>query len=212
MPILHDATPPQHWPAQITFLTRSRLSASIPNSHIPYILSPKSAPPVPISSYSHVKIKPITDPKHPANGQNGLYATKKIKPRELIVPYLGMIHARIEGEKTIHDESDYDLSLLRISIPSSSLEGDSEDSSGFTIIDIGIDASTHGNVARTVNDYRGIGARPNAEFRQITHPSTGGTGREVAVGMEVWSLEKGVNKGEEILVSYGKGWWNARNG
>lgn len=209
MHIEHDASPPPHWPAQITFLTRSRLSPSIPKTHLSYILSPKFTPPAPASSYSNVKIKPITDLKHPAYGQNGLYATKKIKPREKILPYLGVIHARIEGEKSVHDESDYDLSLLRVSVPLSH-GGDSEDS--FDTIDIGIDASTHGNVARMINDYRGVEARPNAEFKQITQPSTYGNRSEIAVGMEIWSLENGVNKGDEILVSYGKGWWNARNG
>lgn len=209
MPIEHDASPPQHWPAQITFLTRSRLSPSIPKTHLSYILSPKITAPAPASSYSHVKIKPIIDLKHPAHGQNGLYATKKIKSRGMILPYLGIIHARIEGEKSVHDESDYDLSLLRVSVPSS--HGiESEDN--FDVIDIGIDASTYGNVARMINDYRGIEARPNAEFKQITQPSTSGNRSRIVVGMEIWSLENGIKKGDEILVSYGKGWWDARNG
>lgn len=67
-----------------------------------------------------------------------------------------------------------------------------------------------GNEARFINDYRGVADRPNAEFREIWDDRRGER------GMGVWVLgggkgrEKGVRKGEEILVSYGRGFWDAR--
>ena len=95
-----------------------------------------------------------------------------------------------------HAESNYDLSLDRE-------------------LCIGIDADKKGNEARFINDYRGIAERPNAEFKEIWDE------RRKERGMGVWVLPegksgkgkgKGVRKGEEILVSYGKGFWGARRG
>jgi hypothetical protein len=220
----HDAPPPPHWPHQIVYLTRSRLSPAFPASHRPFVeLVTAPRPTLPAAL---VKIRPITEQGHPANGQNGLFASKKIKERSLIVPYLGVIHAKVAGEKSRHDDSDYDLSLMRLSVKSKDMpsvhknvtghdrEPPAEDS--YCVIDIGIDASTHGNVARMINDYRGIpgATRPNAEFRHAMTSSkvllVGQTTIKPVSGMEVWSLEKPIAKGEEILLSYGKGFWNAR--
>ena len=58
--------------------------------------------------------------------------------------------------------------------------------------------------ARLINDYRGITERPNAVFEERR------TGQG-ELRMSVWSASKGIKKGEEILVSYGKSWWAARN-
>lgn len=58
-----------------------------------------------------------------------------------------------------------------------------------------------GNAARFVNDYRGIGSKPNCEFR--TSSSEG------YLRMEIWTLTE-IKKGDELLISYGKGWWGAR--
>lgn len=68
-----------------------------------------------------------------------------------------------------------------------------------------IDASCMGNEARFVNDYRGIKAKPNAMFKDSTLSSQG------ELGMAVWSGCQAISRGEEILVSYGKSWWNARH-
>lgn len=96
-----------------------------------------------------------------------------------------------------HTESDYDLSLLRISA------ADSRNPFPEYHLSIGVDAAVSGNAARFVNDYRGIGSAPNAEFRL-------GTGEGGELRMEIWSLKCGIAKGDEILVSYGKSWWGAR--
>lgn len=68
---------------------------------------------------------------------------------------------------------------------------------------MGVDAGTMGNEARFINDYRGIQAKPNALFCD----------RRTATGelrMSICSSSKGIKKGEEILVSYGKSWWRGR--
>ena len=85
-------------------------------------------------------------------------------------------------------ESDYDLSLYR-----------SQDG-----VNVGVDASRMGNEARFINDYRGIREQPNAKFVDERSAETG------RLEMGVWSGHQGIKKGEEILVSYGKGWWQAR--
>jgi hypothetical protein len=37
-----------------------------------------------------------------------------------------------------------------------------------------------------------------------------GQGENGELRMEIWALKNGIGKGEEVLVSYGKGWWGAR--
>lgn len=68
---------------------------------------------------------------------------------------------------------------------------------------VGIDASTMGNQARFVNDYRGIARQPNAVFLD-------GQTSSGELCMSVWSSNREIKKGEEILVSYGKSWWQNR--
>jgi SET domain-containing protein len=83
-------------------------------------------------------------------------------------------------------ESDYDLSLLRLS------DGTS----------IGVDASRMGNEARFVNDYRGVKQKPNAIFADSRS-------RSGELQICVRSRDE-IKKGQEILVSYGKSWWTSR--
>lgn len=108
--------------------------------------------------------------------------------------YLGRLH----GGATTSDESDYDLWLDRE-------------------MDVAADAAGEGNEARFVNDYRGVNGREraNAQFGNVWCERWG----EVCVG--VWALgggnkkkkksdAGGIRKGEEILVSYGRGFWEER--
>lgn len=60
-----------------------------------------------------------------------------------------------------------------------------------------------GNEARFINDYRGIANKPNALFKEIRTASG-------EMRMSVWSGSETIPKGKEILVSYGKSWWRAR--
>lgn len=106
-------------------------------------------------------------------GQFGLFASKKIPPQTYLLDYLGEVHC---DERP---SSDYDLSLYRTP------DG---------LISIGVDASAMGNEGRFVNDYRGIRARPNAQFEE----------RRTEIGelrMSIWTCSEAIKKGEEILVS-----------
>lgn len=104
-----------------------------------------------------------------------------------------------------HANSNYDLSLDRE-------------------LGIGIDADKCGSEARFINDYRGVAGAPNAEFREIWDGNRGEKGMGVFVLREGkggkgkhgkgkgdgGNIGKGIKKGEEILVSYGRGFWGAR--
>jgi hypothetical protein len=142
--------------------------------------------------YTNVKITRISNASHPAQGQYGLYATEHLPPDSFILPYLGFVHDQMESDET----SDYDLSLDRD-------------------LAIGVDASKMGNEARFINDYRGISTGPNAEFRDILVDVGFGI-VEKRMGVFVLSAGKsgkrarGIGKHEEILVSYGKGFWTER--
>lgn len=98
------------------------------------------------------------------------------------------------------EASDYDLSLvkLRASEFPGVVTGDQE------WISVGVDAARFGNEARFINDYRGVGQAPNATFQERVIDG------ELRIG--VFAGPRGIAKNEEILVSYGKGWWAARCG
>jgi hypothetical protein len=142
--------------------------------------------------YGNVRITPVTDVSHPAYGQHALCTTQHLLPDTFIMPYLGYVH----NQKDIDETSDYDLSLDRE-------------------FGIGVDATTMGNESRFINDYRGVSTAPNAEFRDIFFDI--GTGKvDKRVGVFVLSAgksgkrAKGIGRGQEILVSYGKGFWSER--
>ncbi|USP80113.1 hypothetical protein yc1106_07387 [Curvularia clavata] len=146
----------------------------------------------PSGPYINVKITPVTDSAHPAYGQHALYANQQLPPDSFILPYLGYVH----DQDDTNPASDYDLSLDRE-------------------LGIGVDASTMGNEARFINDYRGVSSAPNAEFRDI-YVDIGNGKVEKRVGVFVLSAgksgkrAKGIGRGQEILVSYGKGFWSER--
>jgi len=142
-----------------------------------------------------VKIIPITKLSHPACGQSGLFAAKDLKPGTFVLQYLGEVHGSppvVSLEVDPHASSDYDLSLDRD-------------------YGLGIDADMKGNEARFINDYRGVGEKPNAEFKEVWDVGRGERGMAVWVMAEGKNTKwKGIKKGEEILVSYGRGFWGAR--
>ncbi|KAI9797844.1 MAG: hypothetical protein M1835_006366 [Candelina submexicana] len=136
-----------------------------------------------------VRIRVIrSSTSHPAFGQYGLFAAQQLPPNSFIIHYLGFVHTPSDSDS----ESKYDLSLVRE-------------------LGIGIDATHMGNEARFINDYRGIREEgPNAEFRDTM---VGGERR-----MSVYVLpegksgkgRRGIRKGEEICVNYGKAFWKGR--
>ncbi|OAL24025.1 hypothetical protein AYO20_10770 [Fonsecaea nubica] len=205
-------TLPKNWPKDILYLDKlhipSPLSSellqrtTIPSDSLPVI--PASAP---TSPSPLVQIKPVADPSHPAYRQHGLFAARALAPSSFVILYLGTLHTSSSESAST---SDYDLSLDRE-------------------LDLAIDAAQCGNEARFINDYRGIRLEgPNAEFRdcwvEMLPPTPrGGEARwERRIGVFVLSAGKanrkdggkqrarGIAKGEEIVVSYGKGFWRAR--
>ncbi|KAF8311238.1 hypothetical protein DL93DRAFT_2083421 [Clavulina sp. PMI_390] len=164
-----------------------------------------TALPAPVSDYSPaaIAIRRIESTSHPAHGQRGLFASKTIPPNTFVIQYLGEIH--VDDRPT----SDYDLSLTKFYIPSAISEeslapGNDPKTPEQTCVNVGVDASAMGNEARFINDYRGTGAeRPNAFFKDVRD-------KQGVLHMTIWTGKEPISKGKEILVSYGKGWWNAR--
>lgn len=215
---------PKNWPDHLLYLKSPSYSPTLnAEQRASLRIKPQDAlsipPNVPRGPCPLVKITQITDPAHPACGQAGLFAARDLKPGSFVLEYLGVIHsspppltpppldspsptptpsthspnAKIPATADPHASSNYDLSLDRS-------------------LSLAIDAATAGNEARYVNDYRGIAARPNAEFREVWH------GARQERGMGVWILpfgksgkgKGGVRKGDEIVLSYGRGFWGAR--
>ncbi|KAF2007817.1 hypothetical protein P154DRAFT_453059, partial [Amniculicola lignicola CBS 123094] len=189
---------PRSWPSGTTYLHKPCYSKQLTHDSLNALICPRSNLPdneqarVSNGPYSNVKIMSIVSPSHPANGQCGLFSTQKLEPDSFILSYLGFVHGKNETDET----SDYDLSLDRE-------------------LGVGIDASTMGNEARFINDYRGVSSSANAEFRDV-FVNIGSGKVEKRVGVFVLSAgksgkrAKGIEKGHEILVSYGKGFWMER--
>jgi hypothetical protein len=191
MPIKSN-TLPKAWPKEINYLNSlaytSAITAEIKQS-LHQAPSNASIIPDPSTPYSMVSIKRITLVDHPAYNQNGLFASRNLPPSSFIILYLGLLHDFNDTDPS----SSYDLSV------------DAE-------LGVGIDAQSMGNEARFINDYRGIREKPNAEFKDVWVRTERGTiERRIGVfALGGKGREKGIRKGEEILVSYGKGFWKAR--
>ncbi|KJZ73192.1 hypothetical protein HIM_07389 [Hirsutella minnesotensis 3608] len=181
---------PKNWPEPLPYLRAPLLSKDISATQAAALRTrPASTPSVPAASTAlpspQVRIQPISDAGHPANGQHGLFAAQNLKPGSFILAYLGRVH----GGAASSADSDYDLWLDKDA-------------------DLAVDAAGEGNEGRFVNDYRGVKDRANAEFGPVWCERWG----QVCVG--VWVTKgknsKGIKKGDEILVSYGKGFWDER--
>jgi hypothetical protein len=189
---------PKEWPEDVVYLAQPLYSKTLSKEvlqalhHKPeseQVLSKTSVPSL------LVRISTIKNQKHPANGQFGLFATQNLAPSSFIICYHGYVHSEIDTDPT----SDYDLCLSRE-------------------LGVGIDAAKMGNEGRFCNDYRGIESTgPNAEFREVWMD----VGKGIAEKrMAVFVLPagksgkrgKGIPKGAEILLSYGKGFWKERAG
>ncbi|KAI9151665.1 Nucleoporin NUP145 [Paramyrothecium foliicola] len=161
--------------------TKPEAAAGVPTAPASATLTPSP----------NVRIQKIQDPGHPAHGQHGLFAAQHLRPGTLIVAYLGRVHGGSAAGTA--PDSDYDLWLDRGA-------------------DVAVDAAREGNEARFVNDYRGVRDRANAEFANVWCERWG----ELCVGIWVLGQGKkdkspgGIRKGDEILVSYGKGFWDER--
>ncbi|ODQ63619.1 hypothetical protein NADFUDRAFT_53282 [Nadsonia fulvescens var. elongata DSM 6958] len=171
---------PTNWPSSVIYTQTNIYSKSFSPDQLQSLGRANLQKPLkPQPPAKLVKIKPITDPSHPACGQFGLFATQKLPPKSHIIDYLGYVHLVSESDVT----SDYDITL----------DGD---------LGVAIDAAKWGCEARMINDYRGVKERPNVIFENRI---VGGELR-----MAVWVGGKEIKKGEEVCVSYGKGFWKAR--
>lgn len=176
---------PKNWPSSVTYISKCVYSKQLPRETLTQLTSgniaqsPQQQQNTPGGVSKLVRIKPITDERHPACGQFGLFSACKLPANTHILDYMGYVHPNFESDPT----SDYDISL----------------DSG---LGVAIDAQRIGNEGRMVNDYRGIGDRPNVMFDD--HIVNG----ERRIGIYVMS--KDIAKSEELLVSYGKGFWKAR--
>ncbi|KAL2127984.1 hypothetical protein VTI74DRAFT_9874 [Chaetomium olivicolor] len=215
-----QAAVPVNWPSHIPYLTTPSYSPYLTSAHRGALRARPVDPSDPLPEIPRdlrpgpcpaVRITPITDPNHPACGQAGLFATRDLAPGSLILPYLGEVHigtppfgraAQSSSSPSDYDyaKSDYDLWLDR--------DGD-----------LAVDAARMGNEARFVNDYRGVpgrdGKKANAEFRAVWDPRIGERCMAVFVlpaGKRAAGRARmvGIAAGEEILVSYGRGFWQGR--
>lgn len=199
---------PENWPEGVTYLTDQTYSAAVTaeqrvalsrtnGDDATWLKVPAGQIEAP-SSMVHIPI--IENKDHPACGQRGLFAAKHLEPDAFVCLYLGHVHTNSLSDTD--PRSDYDLNL------------DGE-------IGLSVDAARSGNESRCCNDYRGIADRPNAEFRDcfIQVPCVkrkAGVKWERRVGIFVLGAgnagkrKKGIADGEEILVSYGKGYWEGR--
>jgi len=187
-------TPPKNWPPGLQYLVKLRYSKSVS----PEILLNNVHEQLPVVKLhpglaQSIKITVIDNRAHPACGERGLFAWRRLLPDTFVVLYLGLVH----GTEDANEKSDYDLSLDRE-------------------LKVGVDASTMGNEARFINDYRGIrGEGPNACSKDCLI-DVGGGKFERGIGVYVLpagkkgQMAKGIEKGEEIVVSYGKGFWSHR--
>ncbi|KAI8912593.1 hypothetical protein EDD86DRAFT_245480 [Gorgonomyces haynaldii] len=133
----------------------------------------QKAPEIVEQPFQYLKVKDIADAQHPAFGQKGLFTTKKIKPKQLLLDYIGQVY----HESQVSQTSDYVIHFFN---------------------EFSIDAEKRGNNGRFVNDYRGIGQKPNSKFDLYFR------NKQLRIG--IFSVTE-IPKGSEILVSYGKGFW-----
>jgi hypothetical protein len=195
---------PKNWPEGFPYLTSPAYSPSLTKAQLQSCRTKPSATDevlreiprdLKLGPCALVKITPITDTRHPAWGQSGLFAARPLPPGSLILPYLGEYH---QADSAAHASSDYDLWLDRDA-------------------GVAVDAARMGNEARFVNDYRGVpgAVKANAEFCEIWDLRRGEKGMAVfvlPVGKKAKGRGGGIARGEEILISYGKGFWGERRG
>ena len=137
-----------------------------------------SSPPCTLAKPGRIK-----DPAHPACGQCGLFAAKKLACGTHVCDYRGVVTLTDHESKT----SDYTLSFV--------------EEPGVRLT---LDAERFGNEARFINDFRGTGRKANVAFQSRVDA------RGVSHMAVVVTAPDGIAKGAELLLSYGKHFWLAR--
>ncbi|KAL3811035.1 hypothetical protein ACHAXA_008280 [Cyclostephanos tholiformis] len=140
-----------------------------------------------------VYLKRITDPDHPAFGQRGLFcAMDNAPPGTWLLDYVGDV-TMAEHQNS---SSDYLCDYGEFG-------------------ELSCDASAYGNESRFINDFRNTGKYPNVEFNLYRDATNGELRQGVYVKLANESREDGfvgLRRDEELLVSYGKGYWRSRVG
>ncbi|RNF26265.1 uncharacterized protein Tco025E_01388 [Trypanosoma conorhini] len=143
-----------------------------------YFTDPKTLPNFAPARYvpeQYVELRVLTDPRHPAYGQLGLFAKSTIPANTVVTPYSGYI----EIFSTSCSSRTYTMGFGSL--------GD----------DYALDAEFAGNYGRFANDPRGVlGLMANLTAESRFTPR--GEAYTALVSRRV------INKGEEILMSYGK--------
>ena len=109
---------PKNWPLGVEYIRSQQYGSGIPANIVSFLKGTTidskmaGASPVRISSPSAepsriTLIRLIDSPSHPAHGQHGLFAIRRIQPHTHILDYMGEVHA------DDREESNYDLSLYR---------------------------------------------------------------------------------------------------
>lgn len=124
----------------------------------------------------------ITDAHHPACGELGLFAAKRLPANSYVLDYVGLVTRAEEASPS----SEYVMML-----------GDEGE--------LAIDAEFVGNEARCINDFRNTGKTVNVKLELREDPK-GSKHQSVYVG------SRDIQKGEELLLSYGKAYWRERVG
>lgn len=136
-----------------------------------------------------IQVRKITDEKHPAYGQYGLFAARDLRPGDLVIPYIGYVHSSTHSENTEyksrmeHEEGivssikpgvGHAISSKLVSAENSELSTievhiGSWDVSSYDLnlhrdetIELAIDAAWMGNEARFCNDYRNVPVDTNS--------------------------------------------------
>ncbi|KAK3819912.1 MAG: hypothetical protein J3Q66DRAFT_335806 [Benniella sp.] len=157
-------------------------SSTMDSTTVPAVTSLEDPSPAPTPTSPPYEIRLITSPStHPVLGSYGLFATRTLRPGLHLLDYISLI----VPDESANPESDHTLYLCH---------------------DLNLDASTHGNHGRFVNDFRGIRPYeqgPNVGWDLYRDQTTG----QVRMGCKVL---KRIRKDEEILCTYGKAYWKSR--
>ncbi len=177
------------WPMDVEFSNEYRWAAGVPPD-VRERYCPKSPRQRAPRRSGRVYFKRIVDPDHPAHGQYGLFcAMGRAPPGMWLLDYVGHVTLGEDQNKS----SDYLCDF-----------GDSSE--------LACDASEYGNESRFINDFRNTGRYPNVEFNP-RRDSRGELRQGVYVKLANESRDfDGVERDEELFISYGKGYWRSRVG
>ena len=159
---------PKSWPADVAFLSDPVPSPALPTRLHRRYCSPLPAEHRPDPSLCAIKVI-ATPPSHPALGQRGLFAARKLPQGTCVAHYVGVIHTEADANPS----SDYDLALDR---PEPDLL-------------ISVDGQRSGGVARMINDFRGVRERANCAFEletiEVSPTGPGDDGKRVRMAVRV---------------------------